>query len=283
MNPMRVRGSRLLLMSIMCVGIVGCSEKNSGHDNLNAILWVQSSAEYAATTTAVYAAATSALDEIVAGQPDSISQMVVIMDVDDTVLDNSRYRAHQMFEQPGKRGVTWDQWSARMEGTSIPGATEFVRSSQELGVRVQFISNRRCRDRGDGSGICPQREETLSNLSALGINIESDALYLRYEPPPEHCMEFLTDSERQVGMWASNDKTSRRQCVAHEYNVVMIIGDQLGDFVAWNQDETIASRSTLMEQSRENWGRTWFVIPNPTTGAWLKILAPGELDHVQTM
>src|SRR5690606_5860341 len=75
-------------------------------DNLNAVLWVQRSAEYRATAAQTYRAATARLDEAL-GQADWNALVpaeregsgrpqlkpAVVLDIDETVLDNSPYQA----------------------------------------------------------------------------------------------------------------------------------------------------------------------------------------------
>ena len=147
--------------------------------------------------------------------------------------------------------------------TEVPGVVEFIRTSQSLGFHVVFITNRACRERPDSSDDCPQIEDTRVNLEAVGIDTSSTTLWLRGQRPPEACRELLTADEREEGTWSS-DKTSRRACVELERNIVMLFGDQMGDFV---EGYGTFDRKTVAEYD-ENWGRSWFMLPNPTYGGW---------------
>ena len=278
---MRLHSGCLLALSIMSVNILGCSKPGGETDNLNAILWVQTSSEYSAATIGTYTAAANALERIVATDPAAVGQMVVVMDVDETVLNNSRYFANRMLGSSRDQQVTWDQKIALREATAIPGAVDFIVASESLGVSVRFVSNRLCRDRADNSGDCPQKEDTLANLRQLGVKVESGNLYLRGERPPDHCLSLLSDVDKQNGKWTTTDKTSRRQCIELDHDIVMLVGDQLSDFIGGHGSSALASRDALLEQYREKWGRTWFLVPNPVYGHWLNLLKSDKLAHVR--
>jgi acid phosphatase len=271
----------LLSLSVLSVSILGCAKPGGGRENLDAFLWVQTSAEYSAAVIGTYNAATDALERVVATDPAAVGQMVVVMDVDETVLSNSLYLATRQLQIAGDQQVSWDSRIALREATAIPGAIDFIAASRGLGVSVQFITNRQCRDRTDNTGDCPQKEDTLANLRQVGVNIDPEDLYLRGERPPDQCLSFLSDEESQSGTWIASDKTSRRQCVELDRDIVMLVGDQLSDFIGEHGTSTQASRDSLLDEYRDNWGRTWFLIPNPVYGHWLNLTKSDKLTHVR--
>src|SRR6187399_2796502 len=75
--------------------------RRDSHENLHAVLWMQTSAEYQAITRGLYRLAAAALDRAMedprwtaipeqAGRPDLAALApAVILDLDETVLDNS--------------------------------------------------------------------------------------------------------------------------------------------------------------------------------------------------
>jgi len=262
-------GTGLLLV---CLTVLGCAA-NSGpgvtpaHDNLDAVVWVQSSPEYAAVTTGTYAAATEALRQLVASDPVSAIAMAVVMDIDETVLDNSRYQGENVLEDSSYRSETWDQWIALRAASAVPGALDFIRTSQSLGVHVALITNRRCRNRTGAAETCPQKRDTAVNLAELGVDVETVTLFLRGETPPERCRALLSASEKAEGHWSS-DKTSRRGCVSLDREIVMLFGDQLGDFTEATVERPGASGPEIAADYAEYWGRSWFMLPNPTYGGW---------------
>lgn len=254
-----------------CLCVFGCAAGGgpgtvAGHDNMDAVLWIQSSPEYAATTTGIYVAATAKLRKIAESEPGRVHMMSVVMDVDETVLDNSPYQGQTVLDGTGYRSETWDEWVALRAAAAVPGAVEFIRTSRSLGFHIAFVTNRTCRARPDDADACPQRHDTVANLDSLGAWADADSLYLRGDVPPAHCREFMSDSERQDGRWSS-DKTSRRRCVAADRDTVMLIGDQLGDFTA-HADRPAAGREKVDKEAPQ-WGTTWFMLPNPSYGDWL--------------
>jgi predicted secreted acid phosphatase len=76
---------------------------------------------------------------------------------------------------------------------------------------------------------------------------------------------------------------SRRQCVELDNDIVMLVGDQLGDFVGGIEETALASRNAIVDQYKENCGSIWFVIPNPIYGAWLNLLQPDKRSHLRKM
>lgn len=278
---MRLRAVYLLSLLFFFASNSGCVTTSSQQENLDAVLWVQSSSEFSAATLGTYAAATTALQRIAMERPTDADRMAVVMDVDETILDGSRYQAQNVLDDVGYQAETLDEYFALREGAAIPGAIDFIKAAQDLGISVFFVTNRPCRVRADNSGDCPQKEDTLANLRQVGVDAGASALFLRGERVPERCMRFLSDLEHQQGKWTVSDKTSRRQCAELDHETVMLIGDQLGDFIGGLGDTTPESRKVLLGQYEENWGNTWFMIPNPTYGPWLDLLQPGKRSHLR--
>ena len=68
--------------------------------------------------------------------------------------------------------------------------------------------------------------------------------------------------------WTS-DKTSRRQLIADDYRIVMMIGDNFGDFVSLDVNRSSTEqRNNAAKAYNEMWGHSWFMLANPTYGDW---------------
>lgn len=278
---MRFRSTGMVTSLLVGAVIFGCTRSGGGQDNLNAVLWVQTSVEYTATTTGIFAAATDALERFVETRSDSPRPLAVVVDLDETIFNNSRYKAHELLVRSRDRRKSWDQWIALRNATAVPGAIEFIRASQALGVTVYVITNRRCVTRPNDQGDCPQQNDTIVNMQQVGFDIDAESLFFRGEQPPEHCVDLLTGAERETGSWSTTDKTSRHACVRQEYDVVMTLGDQLSDFVGDSGKSTLASRDALQSQNEHKWGDSWFMIPNPTYGTWFRLLYPDREAHLR--
>jgi 5'-nucleotidase (lipoprotein e(P4) family) len=223
------------------------------HDGLHAVAWFQTSAEFEASALATYNAATASLDRALAdkkwtalveqeGQKFAKLPPAVIVDVDETVLDNSAYQA-RLIADGGEFGrETWGAWVSEARAVAIPGAKEFLSAAAKKGVRVFYVSNR---DAGD------QAEHTRKNLAALGFP-DADDLDTFY---------FRDESKG----W--KQKSPRRLEVATKYRVVIVVGDNLFDFV--EEDKPARERrAALVEERRAWWGTRWFMLANPMYGSW---------------
>ncbi len=261
-----------LPMVLACVGICGCAttgdvSSSPVHDNTDAVTWLQTSTEYAAVTAGIYTAATAQLREIANMDEDRTRSMAIVMDIDETVLDNSPYQGQLVLDDATYDSDSWDAWVALRAAVEVPGVVNFVRTSQSLGFHVAFITNRPCRARPDNAEACPQATDTLVNLEDVGVDTSSTTLYLMGDRPSERCRSLLSESEQATGTWSS-DKTSRRECVELDHDIIMLFGDQLGDFTEAESDASGGTGRDNAADYAEYWGRTWFMLPNPTYGGW---------------
>lgn len=226
-------------------------------DNLNAVLWVQRSAEYRAAAETVYRAATDKLDAALKdprwdalvpeerATPATGLPPAVVMDIDETVLDNSPYQARLVREGGEYNEATWDAWVREKRAKPVPGVVEFARAAQARGVTVLYISNRA------EHLIAP----TLENLRAVGLPVKDDSVFLGLGT-------FVPDCEQE-----GSEKLCRRQFAGRSYRVLMQFGDQLGDF-AQIVVNTPEARDELQARHRGWFGERWWMLPNPTYGSW---------------
>ena len=225
-------------------------------DNLNAVIWIQRSAEYAATTTTIYRAATSELDAMLKSAESALVAEersaneaalppAIVMDVDETVLDNSPYQARLVADGREFNDITWDQWVAEKKAKPVPGVVEFAKAAEAKGITILYISNR----------ATHLKEATIANLKAEGLPVKNDDVFLGLGT-------FVADCE-QVG----SEKLCRRKLAGQQYRVLMQFGDQLGDFVQIVAN-TPEARAELSAQYADWWGQRWYMLPNPSYGSW---------------
>jgi acid phosphatase len=168
----------------------------------------------------------------------------VILDVDETVLDNSPHQARLIQKTEVFNSETWHAWCREAKALPIPGALEFTRYAADNGVTVFYVTNRRH----------VVEEATRDNLKALGFPIDQggeDTLYTR--------------GERDA--WQASDKSPRRTEVASRYRILLLLGDNLGDFVS-GVHVSVAERDALGESHQAYWGTRWIMLPNPQYGSW---------------
>jgi 5'-nucleotidase (lipoprotein e(P4) family) len=232
-------------------------------------LWVRNAAEYTALGTQAYAAATEDLDRLLADESwsalpghagSSGRKPAIIFDIDETVLNNSQF---QLEHEPPFSDAKFDDWHAVNESPAVPGAPEFVRRARVAGVEVFFVTNRRCAPRADDPGPCPQQRITIDDLRDAGIEADSDHVMLVGEKPE----------------W-TQEKQVRRDALGAEYRVIMLFGDDLGDFLPCvrkrvyapcTEPATPGSRSAAVREHARYWGNGWYVLPNPMYGSWTSV------------
>ncbi len=274
---MRLKSIILPILSITAL-LTGCAttQPEITHNNFNSTLWVQTAAEYEANAIQAFNSAESNIDvalrdkswtaALEQGTNYSLKPPAIILDIDETVLDNSQYQAQLVLNDEQFSIQTWDNWIAMESAPAVPGAVDFINNMDAQGVDVIYITNRECIVRTDGGPECPQKEDTIDNLLKVGIE----------EVDPDHV--FL--SGEQPG-WTS-EKQSRREVVASNHRIIMLFGDNLGDFLPdVSRNITQEERAELVEKYSEHWGRKWFILSNPTYGSWDSILSEPKSDYLQ--
>jgi acid phosphatase len=227
----------------------------AANDQLDALAWFQTAEEARRLSQSVFVAAARALDDALAdpswsalgqGAEAAALPAAVIADVDETLLDNSALQARFVAE-----GIRFDErifaaWVEAGEAEAVPGAREFAELLRRRGVTLFYVTNRD-----------DERE------AATRRNLERAGFALSGEPDV-----VLTRGERPE--WGS-DKESRRQEVARAHRVLLLLGDDLNDFVS-AYGASLDERRRLAEAASARWGTSWFVLPNPLYGSWERAL-----------
>lgn len=229
-----------------------------GHENLDATLYLQTAAEYDAITLQTFRMARDLAEEgmhdpgwsALDGDVGAERPTAVIVDVDETMLDNSAYQARLILDDASYESESWKAWVEEAVAEPVPGAVEFAQWAASNGITVFYVTNRRA----------DEEAATRRNLRAVGFPVREDI------------DTVLTRGEREE--WGS-DKTTRRAHVAGTFRVLLLIGDDFGDFVprTWTD---VGSRDEMVQANRDRWGRQWLVIPNPTYGSWMNALLEGS-------
>ncbi|MEJ2678786.1 MAG: HAD family acid phosphatase, partial [Gemmatimonadota bacterium] len=110
-------------------------------DPLLAFEWVRGSAEHRAVYVEIYRAATAQLDSLAAGR--AAGTWGVILDGDETILDNSSYEADRAERGLGFTEESWSEWVRKEAAPVLPGARSFLERVHALGGRVVIVTNRR--------------------------------------------------------------------------------------------------------------------------------------------
>lgn len=227
-------------------------------ERLHSTLWVQSSAEYVISTRQVYEMATRELDAALAdpqwtaldgGRTGEDLEPAIVVDVDETVLDNSGHTGRMILAREGFTVESWQQWVREAVAPPVPGAVDYLRAAAARGITVFYVTNRHH----------VLEDATRRNLMAAGLPVASgeDVVLTREERPD----------------WG-RDKTSRRNFIDQRYRVLQLVGDDLTDFVGLPAGADEEQRQKLAADNVGRWGTYWFLIPNPMYGSWEQALTP---------
>lgn len=217
------------------------SEKSVSMQQLNqqqlmGILWMQHSAEYRALSYQAFNLAHERLKRALSQDHDK--PLAVVVDVDETVLDNTAYQAWLLKQDHGYESKSWQQWVKSEQATPLPGALGFLNYASENNVEVFYITNRKE----------SLRHATLDNLKQSGFpNVDHAHLLMRR---------------------TTSNKAARRATVRHRYDVAVYLGDNLGDFSSQFTHQSSQQRNNLADQDETQWGNKFIVLPNPLYGDW---------------
>jgi acid phosphatase len=243
---------------------------SAADDNLNAVLWMQRSQEYQATALQAYRNAAERLDQALAtpdwdalvpeerDNPEATASLppAVILDIDETVLDNSPYQARLIRDGLEYNEVSWAGWVAEKKARAVPGVVEFAKAAEARGVILLYLSNR----------AQHLQDATIANLRDLGLPVKDDSVFLGLGHVVPGC-------EQQ-----GSGKLCRRRLAGRQYRVLMQFGDQLGDFVEITTN-TPEARAGLLDTHRDWFGERWWMLPNPTYGSWEPALFNNAWDQ----
>lgn len=249
---------RHLIFSSVClltVALAGCQQQPPANDQLDAVLWTQTSIEHELIYRQVFASATRQLDVALATPdwdalplpPRNLKGLppAVIVDIDETLLDNIPLNARDIVNNQVYSYDRWNTWVDQAKAQALPGAVAFLQAAAQKGITLYYVTNREAN----------QVQATVDNLRLRGFPVASNDQVLAAGTSIGHCEN------------AGYSKTCRRQWIAEHARVLIQAGDSLGDFVQ-------AEHNTLADQRKAaapylNWlGQRWFVLPNPSYGNW---------------
>ena len=259
------------VVAAVCVLICGaCAQapisetpphKSERREMLMAVLWMQRAAEYRLSTLQVYRDATAKLLAAKAAGTAAAEQenlpgydalpSAIVLDIDETVLDNSRYQAWRLRVGSEFEPASWGAWIRSAQAGAVPGAVEFTQAAIRAGYRVIYISNRDCKQVRPAP--CADKMATIENLKRAGLPLQ-DA----------DDVMFRGENEGWYG------KEARRLEVAKKYRIAMLIGDDLRDLMPTTVVDDIRKPGGDARNQAHiaKLGSRLFLIPNPAYGSW---------------
>jgi len=253
MKKMRKTSFILFIALLSVVAGAACNRRQSetrpgDQDHLiMSVLWFQKSAEMRALFVQGYNIASERLTEAVASRKGD-KPLAVVADLDETILDNSRYEVWQVQTGNGFSEANWKEWTDRAEAEALPGALEFTRLAESLGVDVFYVSNRTVDDAFNS---------TLENLRRLGFPFADTA----------HLLLKTTTSS----------KTDRRNTILETHDIILLLGDNLADHSSIFEKRDRNLGFDDVDSLASLFGNRYIVFPNPMYGNWERpALMPDE-------
>jgi 5'-nucleotidase (lipoprotein e(P4) family) len=219
----------------------GAMQANVGADNeytAGAVLFQQTAGEYRALSYQAYNVARWRLDQDFKDNKKNKMRRAVVVDADETIIDNSPYQAMLLKTRQAYAADTWLAWCGMAAAKPLPGAVEFLQYAHSRGVRVFYVTNRR-----EGEKSC-----TADNLRKLGFpEVTDETLLIR------------TDT---------SSKEPRRQSIAQKHRIALLLGDNLNDLAQAFEPKSIAERNAAVDNLRAEFGRRFIMLPNVMYGDW---------------
>lgn len=247
----------LVALLIVFVSCANPSENRKSVDSqsseymLLSTAWYQLSAERKALYYQAFNVAKMRIDEI--AQTESTLPSAVVLDIDETVLDNSAYQGWCVTVDSMFSKKTWNNWVVQANADALEGAVDFTNYAVEKGIAVIYISNRHV----------SEMEKTVLNLQEKGF--------------PNAAAEFVFLKEE------TSDKTARRAVVSEKYNIAMLIGDNLGDFDHLYDDRSEGHAHKVLEEQKDLFGTRFIMLPNPMYGKWERPYQKLEGNYVDNL
>jgi len=290
LNPLK--SSSFLICALVCAVFAGCAGAPS--PELDAVFWHQKAPEYQASTINVFSHARLRLDQALADPQwtAAVEQMddaeplpdktAIILDIDETVLNNSPLYARKAKDAAYDIGKGWSDWTAEARAIALAGAVDFIKYALKRDVAVFFVSNR----------SCDQDDATRKNMTDVGFPSEGIFFVSRntaFDDPDAviSCPQMESYAQEVLGVsdpvWTLA-KSRRRAAIAKKYRILLLFGDSQGDFYnplpgsGISEEErkrilqahlTPAEREDIQRKYGHYFKNRWMALPNAMYGSWL--------------
>jgi len=197
----------------------------------NDIRWVVNSNEYEALCNQTYYMASLQLDKILKKNRKN-RNLAIVMDLDETVLDNSQYQVENNNKNQTFNMDSWSDWVLREEAKLVPGVKKFINKIRKNNIQLIFISNR----------MHKRLRATKNNMIKIGLHSKNDIYLLRKNKNDKKNI-------RRQEIYNSSGRMKEFK----SFKVVQYFGDAMGDF-------------PLLENNE--FGKSQYILPNPMYGKW---------------
>ncbi|MFT3884103.1 MAG: 5'-nucleotidase, lipoprotein e(P4) family [Flavobacteriales bacterium] len=250
-----------LFLAVGALALVACHEQRAvtmpsapaadagrtlSQQSVDAVIYQNASAEVYRLYQQGYELARIRLDQNLQ-RPHTLPPAVIV-DIDETVLDNSPYQVTGVKNAHTYQPAEWTAWCNKARAKALPGAVEFLKYAAGRGCAVFYISNR----------SVEEKAVTIRNLFQEGFPSVDEA----------HVMV----------MEGTSDKTARRAAVSKDHYVALLCGDQLTDFDQSLKDRTVSDGKPRVDAMADTLQHYFILLPNPMYGSWLDAIS-GKKDE----
>jgi 5'-nucleotidase (lipoprotein e(P4) family) len=219
------------------------ADENATSPNYKADKWYRDSSERNAIYREVFMLAENVIKQKVATEKLQPKQWGVILDIDETILDNSQWFYQR--DVQGDKSSSSD-FAATAVSVATPGAKRFLEDIHKMGGYVNLVSN---------------RNGTLQ--AATEKNLRKQGLYFD---------QVLLDTSNSNSVLTSKDPrfeaimngTAPAKLPAQK--IVAWLGDNIQDFYKLKQTDMIKQNPN--GNAYKAFGVTFFALPNPMYGSW---------------
>ena len=216
-----------------------CATEILAEQSLLAVLWYQRAAECRALCHQACNIARERIDQHLARKTDNRTNAIIV-DIDETILDNSPYQAGLARRGQAYSEATWTNWVNFARAEALPGVSNLLHYAATRKFEVFYISNRKSF----------QTLQTITNLQQKGLPFaDTNHVLLR------------------TGKEAKDDR--RGPLLTNGvYDIVLLMGDNLADFHHDFESTNQIERLQATERAQAAFGSNYIVLPNPMYGNW---------------
>jgi len=232
----------ILVFSSSCIAPrVNISNINSSNNlvldgKTFATAYQQRAAEYRALCYQAFNIAHQKIDEV--NRQRSPKPKAIMTDIDETILNNSAYQAHQLLQGKDYDPISWKEWTSKGEADTLPGALNFLKYASAAQIEIFYVTNR-----GED-----EREGTLKNLKKFNF--------------PN------ADDQHLLLMNNTSSKEARKNLIAANHTIVLLLGDNMNDFSFLFEKKSSDERNKVADSFAADFGNRFIVLPNPVYGGW---------------
>lgn len=252
MNGIHLKTQMVLAVFQLLFLLVPVHAQVVPEQSVTAVLWFQRSAEYRALCYQAYNLAEMRVKEYLA-KPEENKQAAVIFDIDETLLDNTPEEASNIKDGKTFSAESWKAWTDLASAAVIPGSLDFCHFLARNDIQLIYVSNRQN----------TESTTTLLNLQKWNFPYaDRNHLYLKSN---------------------TSSKEVRRNIVEKQYNVILLVGDNLSDFDQVFEDRSVNFGYNSVDSLRLEFGKKFIILPNPIYGDWLKPLVGESKGWLNTI